>query len=46
MKDMKNREPKPETKTFLEKLETATTTQVAQSVIAQIMQKLKQDKKS
>ncbi len=46
MKDTKNSESKPETKSFLEKLETATPTQVAQSVIAQILQKLKQDKKS
>ncbi len=40
MKDSKNTESRAETKTFLEKLEAATPTQVAQSIIAQILQKL------
>lgn len=46
MKDTKNSESRAEAKTFLEKLETATPSQAAQSVIAQILLKLKQDKKS
>lgn len=39
--DHKDVEQKPEAKTFFEKLEQATPTQVSQAVIAQVMQKLK-----
>ncbi|MBP9670565.1 hypothetical protein KBD75_04155 [Candidatus Woesebacteria bacterium] len=46
MKDQKDQSPKAETQSYFEKLETATPTQVAQSVIAKILQKLKEDKKS
>ncbi len=44
MKDHKDTQPKVETKTFMEKLETATPTQVAQSIIAQVVQKIKHTK--
>lgn len=46
MKDKKDTEHSVEAKTFFEKIETATPTQVAQSVIAQILLKLKKGKKS
>jgi len=41
MKDRKDTQPKAEAKTFFEKLETATPIQVSQSIIAQILLKLK-----
>lgn len=46
MKDKKDQSPQSESQSYFEKLETATPTQVAQSVIAKILQKLKEDKKS
>ena len=46
MKDKKDQSPQPESQSYFEKLETATPTQVAQSIIAKILQKLKEDKKS
>lgn len=46
MKDHKDAQSKIESQTFFEKIETATPTQAALSVIAQIMQKLAKLKKS
>ncbi len=46
MKDTTNNEPKVEIKNYLDKIETATTTQVSQSIIAQIVQKIKKSKKT
>lgn len=46
MKDHKDQPPKTESQSYFEKLETATPTQVAQSIIAKILKKLKEDKKS
>lgn len=45
MKDHKDNSPKPEAKSFFEKIETATPTQVSQSIIAKILQELKKLKK-
>lgn len=42
MKDHKDTSPKLEAKTFFEKIETATPTQVSQSIVAQILLKLQQ----
>lgn len=46
MKDKKDQQPQPESQSYLDKLEQATPTQVSQSIIAKILQKLKEDKKS
>jgi hypothetical protein len=46
MKDKKDQTPQSESQSYFEKLEAATPTQVAQSVIAKILLKLKEDKKS
>ena len=43
MKDQKDLAPQPEAQSYFEKLETATPTQVSQSVVAQIMQQLAND---
>lgn len=45
MKDQKNLESQPKPDLFLENLETATPAQVSQAIIAQIMKKLKKNKK-
>lgn len=45
MKDKKDSFHKPEAKSYFEKLETATSTQVSQSIIAKILQELKKLKK-
>jgi len=45
MKDKKDTSPKPEAKSYFDKLETATPTQVSQSIIAKIVQELKKLKK-
>ena len=45
MKDHKDSTPKPEVKSFLDKLETATPSQVSQSIIAKILLELKKLKK-
>ena len=41
MKDNKDSSPKPEAKSFFEKLETATPAAASQSIIAKILQELK-----
>jgi hypothetical protein len=41
MKDHKDSSPKPEAKSFFEKLETATPAAVSQSIIAKILQELR-----
>ena len=46
MKDQKDQQPQSESQSYFEKLETATPTQVSQSIIAKILKKLKEDKKS
>ena len=46
MKDQKDQQPQAESQSYLDKLEQATPTQVSQSIIAKILQKLKEDKKS
>ena len=43
MKDHKDLAPQAESQSYFEKLETATPTQVSQSVVAQIMQQLAND---
>lgn len=44
MKDHKDLAPQAESQSYFEKLETATPTQVSQSIIAKILKKLKEDK--
>lgn len=46
MKDQKDQQPQVESQSYFEKLETATPAQVSQSIIAKILKKLKEDKKS
>lgn len=46
MNDKKDTQPQNEAQSYFDKLEKATPTQVAQSVIAKIVQKLKDDKKT
>lgn len=46
MKDHKDQQPPAESQSYLEKLETATPTQVAGSIIAKIIQQLAKLKKS
>lgn len=45
MKDQKDNSPKPEARSYIEKLETATPTTVSQSIIAKILLELKKLKK-
>ena len=45
MKDHKDNTPKPEAKSFFEKLETATPATVSQYIVAKILQELKKLKK-